>query len=415
MAIILNEGYSGTDKQKYLAEAKGCTVTDLSGKTYVDMAMAGGSAILGHANEHVRDAVVKQLEKGALFNSPTELAHQYCEVLVQHLGELNHFAFSSTGSEATLRAIRIARAHTGKKKIAIFGGGWHGSHDLLMVDDDPESDPHRPTGLLKSAGTPPDVLEQVVMLPYNDEAAFDLIEEQAAELAMVFVEPVQGSNPRGDIKYFLQELRAVCDKNEVLLGFDEIITGGRLSIAGSKPIFGVTPDLATYGKIYGGGLPIGLVAGKEEVMSCIRSKEPVFLGGTYSANPLSLAAGKAMLTQLNENPDIFTRLEKSAEVFVSDINHFAERLNINAHMMGKGSMFRLVFSSNSIKNRRERDRQEVNAEVQNDFYQALRTAGVWIGENRINFLSTAHAQTDLDEACDAYKACLNDFHQNAMI
>jgi glutamate-1-semialdehyde 2,1-aminomutase len=121
-----------------------------------------------------------------------------------------------------------------------------------------------------------------------------------------------------------------------------------------------------------------------------------------------------MLTQLNENPDIFTRLEKSAEVFVSDINHFAERLNINAHMMGKGSMFRLVFSSNSIKNRRERDRQEVNAEVQNDFYQALRTAGVWIGENRINFLSTAHAQTDLDEACDAYKACLHDFHQNAM-
>ena len=127
MAIILNEGYSGTDKQKYLAEAKGCTVTDLSGKTYIDMAMAGGSAILGHANVHIRDAVVKQLEKGALFTSPTVLAHQYCEVLVQHLGELNHFAFSSTGSEATLRAIRIARAHTGKKKIAIFGGGWHGS------------------------------------------------------------------------------------------------------------------------------------------------------------------------------------------------------------------------------------------------------------------------------------------------
>jgi glutamate-1-semialdehyde 2,1-aminomutase len=415
MAIILNEGYSATDKQKYLAEAKGCTVTDSSGKTYVDMAMAGGSAILGHANEYVRDAVVKQIEKGALFTSPTELAHQYCELLIPHLGELNHFAFSSTGSEATLRAIRIARAYTGKTKIAIFSGGWHGSHDLLMVDDDPESDPHRPTGVLKSAGTPPEVLEQVVMLPYNDEAVFDLIKEQAETLAMVFVEPVQGSNPRDDIKYFLKKLRSTCDKNKVLLGFDEIITGGRLSIAGSKPIFDVTPDIATYGKIYGGGLPIGLVAGKEEVMSCIRSIEPVFLGGTFSGNPLSLAAGKAMLTQLDENPDIFTRLEKSAEVFVSDVNHFAERFKINARMMGKASMFRLVFSSNSIKNRRERDQHEVNAEVQNAFYQTLREAGVWIGTNRINFLSAAHAQKDLDKACEAYKACLNDFHQKAMI
>ena len=203
MAIVLNEGYSCTDKRKYLAAAKGSTVTDLSGTTYIDMAMAGGSAILGHANEHIQDAIARQLKNGALFTSPTELAHQYCEILAPHLGELNQFVFSSTGSEATLRAIRIARAHTGKKKIAIFGGSWHGSHDLLMVDDDPESDPRRPTGLLKSAGTPRDVLEQVVMLPYNDEAAFDLIKEKAAELAMVFIEPVQGSNPRGDIKAFL--------------------------------------------------------------------------------------------------------------------------------------------------------------------------------------------------------------------
>ena len=224
MAIILNEGYNAADKQAYLAAAKGCKVIDLSGKTYIDMAMAGGSAILGHGNKIIRDAVVQQLEKSALFTSPTELAHQYCDLIVEHLGELNHYAFSSTGSEATLRAIRVARAHTGKQKIAIFGGGWHGSHDLLMVDEDLESVPHRPSGLLKSAGMPPGILEQVVVLPYNEEAAFDLIEEQAAELAMVFVEPIQGSNPRDDIKHFLRQLRVVCNKNEVLLGFDEIIT-----------------------------------------------------------------------------------------------------------------------------------------------------------------------------------------------
>jgi len=201
----------------------------------------------------------------------------------------------------------------------------------------------------------------------------------------------------------------------VLLGFDEIITGGRLSIADSKPIFGVTPDLATYGKIYGGRLPIGLVAGKEEMMSCIRSREPVFHGGTYSANPLSLAAGKAMLTHLSDNTDIFGLLEKSAEAFVSDINQFTERLSINAHMMGNASIFRLVFCSNAIKNRRERDQQELKAGVHNFFYQALHTTGGWIGTNRINFLSAAHEQTDLDEVYEAYKAYLSDFHQKAML
>ena len=213
MAIILNEGYNVTDRRKYLAQAHGCKVTDLYGETYIDMAMAGGSAILGHANEYVRDAVNTQLRKGALFTSPTVLAHQYCEILDHHLGELDHFAFSSTGSEATLRAIRIARAYTGKRKIAIFGGGWHGSHDLLMVEEDPKSHSHRPTGFLKSAGTLPNVLEQAVMLPYNPEAAFYLIKEQAATLPMVFVEPLQGSNPQGDIKYFLQELRGLCDRH----------------------------------------------------------------------------------------------------------------------------------------------------------------------------------------------------------
>jgi glutamate-1-semialdehyde 2,1-aminomutase len=406
MAVVLNEGYSCTNKEKYLSRADGCRVWDLQGNSYVDMAMAGGSAILGHADKSIVEAASSQFAAGSLFTSPSSLAHQFCEVIAPCLAPLSEFVFSSTGSEATLRAIRIARAATGKEKIAIFSGCWHGSHDLLLVEDDPESDQQNPTAMLKSAGTTRDVLNQVIVLPYNDPAAFTLIKEHAQEIAMVFVEPTQGSNPRGDIKDFLFGLRKVCTENHVLLGFDEIITGGRLALGGGKTYFGIDPDIATFGKIYGGGLPLGLTAGTTEVMSCIRSENPVFLGGTFSANPISLAAGLCAIEQLSERPEIYIELSRRASDFIAEINDFAQARGINAHMMGVGSMFRLVLSSSTVSCRRERDRVEPEIDIQSTFYSNLKEAGVWIGTNRINFLSSSHDDAALALAHEAYKSSL---------
>ncbi|MFL6871542.1 MAG: aspartate aminotransferase family protein [Candidatus Azotimanducaceae bacterium] len=406
MAVVLNEGYSCTNKEKYLSKAEGCRVWDLQGNAYVDMAMAGGSAILGHADKSIVEAASSQFAAGSLFTSPSILAHQFCEVIGPCLAPLSEFVFSSTGSEATLRAIRIARAATGKEKIAIFSGCWHGSHDLLLVEDDPKSDQQKPEAILKSAGTTRDVLNQVIVLPYNDPSAFKLIKDHAQEIAMVFIEPAQGSNPRADIRDFLLGLRKVCTENNVLLGFDEIITGGRLALGGGKTHFEINPDIATFGKIYGGGLPLGLTAGTTEVMACIRSENPVFLGGTFSANPISLAAGLCAIEQLRERPETYVQLSRRASDFVAEINGFAQTKGIDAHMMGVGSMFRLILSSNTVSCRRERDRVEPAIDIQNTFYQHLRAAGVWIGTNRINFLSTSHDDAALALAQEAYQSSL---------
>ena len=413
MAVVLNEGYSCANKEKYLAKAEGCRVWDLQGNTYVDMAMAGGSAILGHADKSIIDAASSQFATGSLFTSPSLLAHQFCEAIAPSLAPLSEFVFSSTGSEATLRAIRIARAATGKEKIAIFSGCWHGSHDLLLVEDDPRSDQHNPKAMLKSAGTTRDVLNQVIVLPYNDPAAFRLIKEHAQDIAMVFVEPVQGSNPRSDVKDFLLSLRKVCTENQLLLGFDEIITGGRLALGGGKTYFGIDPDIATFGKIYGGGLPFGLTAGTTEVMSCVRSENPVFLGGTFSANPISLATGLRAIEQLNGTPEIYTELSRRASDFIAEINDFVRVRGIDAQMIGVGSMFRLVLSASTVSCRRERDRVEPAVDIQNTFYRHLREAGVWIGTNRINFLSRSHDDSALALAVEAYKSSLLCFAANA--
>ena len=406
MAVVLNEGYSCTNKEKYLSKAEGCRVWDLQGNAYVDMAMAGGSAILGHADKSIVEAASSQFAAGSLFTSPSVLAHRFCEVIAPCLAPLSEFVFSSTGSEATLRAIRIARAATGKEKIAIFSGCWHGSHDLLLVEDDPKSDQQKPKAILKSAGTTRDILNQVIVLPYNDPAAFKLIKDHAQEIAMVFIEPAQGSNPRSDIRDFLLGLRKVCTENKVLLGFDEIITGGRLALGGGKSHFEINPDIATFGKIYGGGLPLGLTAGTTEVMSCIRSENPVFLGGTFSANPISLAAGLCAIEQLRERPEIYAQLSRQASDFMAEINGFAQNKGIDAHMMGVGSMYRLILSSSTVSCRRERDRVEPAIDIQNAFYQHLRAAGVWIGTNRINFLSTSHDEAALAFAQNAYQSSL---------
>ena len=191
-----------------------------------------------------------------------------------------------------------------------------------------------------------------------------------------------------------------------MLGFDEIITGGRLALGGGKTHFDINPDIATFGKIYGGGLPLGLTAGIPEVMSCIRSEHPVFLGGTFSANPISLAAGLRVVEQLSQSPEVYSQLEQRASNFVSEINAFAHAKGVDAHMMGVGSMFRLVLSSSKITCRRHRDQMEPAISVQNNFCRNLREAGVWIGTNRINFLSTSHDDEALALAKDAYKSSL---------
>ncbi len=401
---VFNEGYGPSAYGPYLSAATGCHVVDINGNTFLDTAMAGGTAILGHANPITKEAIKDQLEKGSLYTAANAMTHAVVDKVLEVLPWFDKAVLCSTGSEATLRAIRIARASTGKRKIGVFCGGWHGAHDQVLFEEDPNGPEEAPVAMAKGKGIPPIALEHLVLLPYNHPAAFDLIRRSADDLAMVLVEPAQGSNPRDDIGDFLKELRQVTRELDIVLGFDEIITGFRLAPGGGQEHFGVQADIATYGKTLGGGLPIGMVVGTGDVMSVVRDG-PVFMGGTFSANPLTMAATLATMNQLQ--PEIYSSLDQNGNELKAAINDFCATNDIAAHMIGVGSMLRLIFAAPPVTSRRHRDQKEVAYARQADFYAALLMNGVHVAGNRINFLSTAHGDREMSKLLLAYTETLS--------
>lgn len=408
---VFNEGYDTHSPSIYIKEARGCHLEDYDGNVYIDTALGAGTAILGHANPLIVELIRGQLPQGTLFAAPTLLAHEFSELLRSALPWFGGFAFCNTGTEATMRAVRIARAVTGREKIGMFSGGWHGNHDLVLVEEDYNGRGDTPTPRFRSAGIPQDLLDHLVFLPFNSPDAFRLIRAHADELAAILIEPSQGSNPRDDLRDFLQELRRVTAELGILLCFDEIITGFRLALGGAQELYGVQADLATYGKIIGGGAPIGLVAGRLEIMRRIRGGNPkdplpVFMGGTFSANPITMATGIGVVRYLLENADyVYDMLNRNACSLKDQVNAFCVSENIQARMMGIGSMLRLVFTDHPISSRRERDGRETSTQVQRFFRMAMLLSKVYTAENGILFLSTSHDT-------DVVKAVIEAFQEN---
>jgi len=220
------------------------------------------------------------------------------------------------------------------------------------------------------------------------------------------IEPSQGSNPRDDVEEFLRKLRKVTAENEVLLCFDEVITGFRLSLGGVRELYAITPDLCTYGKTVGGGLPIGIVSGDNSILNYVSNgKEimPTFFGGTFSANPLSMAVGNAVLSYLLENQElVYPKLRRQSLKIKNEINQFCEENKICAHMSGIESMMRLIFTEKKIHSRKERERNEVSREEQLRFYNELKNLGIYVGSNGIIFLSIAHDDNVVDEVIASF-------------
>ncbi|QOY54557.1 aminotransferase class III-fold pyridoxal phosphate-dependent enzyme [Candidatus Sulfurimonas marisnigri] len=417
-SLVLNEGYAPDDNKLYIKESYDCYIKDVKNNIYIDTAMGGGSFVLGHAQKFIQNEIIKQLKKGSLYTLPNEKTHELASLLNQAIPNFNRFVFCSTGSEATMRAIRIARAYTNKKKIAIFSGSWHGSHDLLMVDDTYVGNEQVPKKILKSNGMLHDILKNIILLPYNQEKAFEIITKNKNDLAMVLIEPAQGSNPRDDIKGFLQNLRKTTQEHDILLGFDEIITGFRVALGGAQEYYGIKADIATYGKAVGGGLPLAVVAGTQKVMQTIKvgtkeNPQSIFMGGTFSANPLSITASYTMLKHLIKNKNkIYPKLEKKSKYFRDSINKICQINEVSAHMIGINSMLRFIFTSFPVTSRHSRDQHEKSIEIQSLFYKnMLENHKIHIASNRINFLSIKHKKKDIDKIIKAYEIEIKRFKE----
>jgi glutamate-1-semialdehyde 2,1-aminomutase len=318
--------------------------------------------------------------------------------------------FANSGTEATMLGMRVARGFSGKTRVAVFGGAYHGMHDYALVQDDPKSPADSPTAKTTGRGVPDAVRDETMLiLPYHDDAAFELIRRHADELALVVIQPVQNNTPRIDNHDFLRTLRTVCEECDVLLMFDEVVTGFRLAYGGGQEYFGVTPDLATYGKIIGGGTPVGALCGPAEILDLFTKagRGGVAGGGTFSGNAITMAAGAATLRLLKERQgEIYPALERKGNRLADAINTYGEEQGLDICHMHAASIHCLHFVKGPIGTFREA--YPPNHIAEEAFYIFLLERGVLIPPVHLFLLSVAHTDEHIDRVISACIESLDD-------
>ncbi len=411
-AEILNSGLAANLEMPhpiFIHRGEGAYVYDADGNRYLDTSVGFGLHMLGHGHPEVERAIKDRTELGWMFGIHTTAQMKLAALLHEASPCAERVVFCNTGSEATMYAMRAARAFSGRHRIALFDGFYHGAHDYGMWVTDPASPADAPRPLPMGHGIPPQLEELVMLLPYRDSAAFDLIRRHAEELALVLVEGVQSSNPQPGAGEFLAELAEVCRGAGVLFGIDEVITGFRLAYGGAQERFGVVPDLATYGKVLGGGLPIGAVAGRADVMEVftgLAAARGIFSGGTFSGNPLTMEAGAAAVGHLARHPEIYRRLDAAGERLAQSINGYCQERQIPAQMKHVGSMFHMFFQRDPIESMR--DVKPVNQAAQKAFYLHALNRGVLVPGTQRAFLSAAHGDAEVDRLIEVFQSSLED-------
>lgn len=389
----------------YTERGKGAYIWDIDGNRYIDCANAFGPALLGHAHPVPEKAIIEQLGKGTIYGTPHTLDIEYSKLLTECIPCADNILVCNSGTEATMQGIRIMRAYSGKKKIAKFEGGYHGWHDYAQwsVSLDPEKmgEESKPNMNPESAGIPDEIKDLMMVLPFTEDA-FEIIAENADELAGVMIEPAIGTYALSVDKEFLAKLREVTTENNVLLMFDEVITGFRLALGGGQEYFGITPDLATYGKVIGGGLPVGAVGVKKELMDTVlQGDTSIAIAGTFSGNPMTLAGGLAEVNFLKENQHLYKETEARGDRLRAGFNEWASANGYPATMTGISSLFQVHLKQPPVTKPREMLGQPEEALL--DLQLILRYYGLFIPWIHVALLSFAHTDELVDEILEIFK------------
>jgi glutamate-1-semialdehyde 2,1-aminomutase len=388
-----------------MRSGKGSRITDVDGKEYVDYCMAFGPLILGHAPPSVVRAVKRAVEGGSLFGAPTENEVLLGEKIREHYPAAEMVRFANTGTEATMHAIRLARGFTRKRKVIKIDGGYHGAHDSMLVKAGSGA---VASGLPSSLGVLDDTAKHTVVVPFNDvEAVRSAIDRGQGDVAAMILEPVLGNiGPVLPDEGYLNELREITEKKDVLLIFDEVITGFRLGLGGAQEKFGVKPDLFTLGKIVGGGYPMGVLAGRRDIMGNLAPTGGVYQAGTFSGNPISVVAGLETVRELERRG--YDLLEKRSLKLRNGLMGLGSRVPFDCQVSGIGSMFQLFFTRTSI-----RDLSDVHTSDTRRFervFNHLLGKGVYVPASQFetNFLSMAHTDKDIQFTLAAYEVALKE-------
>ena len=387
----------------FVKEAKGAYLYDEDGNVLIDYINSWGPMILGHAYQPVVDAVVEKAQKGTSFGMPTEIETQIAELAVSMVPNIDKIRFVNSGTEACMSAVRLARGFTGKDKIIKFAGCYHGHSDSFLIQAGSGAvtfgSPNSP-GV--TAGTAKDTL----LANYNNLSSVEaLIAANKNEIACIIIEPVAGNmGCIPPVKGFLEGLRTLCDANNILLIFDEVMTGFRLAKGGVQELYGVDADIVCFGKVIGGGLPVGAFAARNEIMNQLAPLGPVYQAGTLSGNPLAMAAGFAMLNELNNDKDVFKRLAEKTEYLHKGLARVLYNNNITHTINRVGSMISVHFDKANVID--FENAAKGNNETFKTFFHGMLNQGIYIAPSAFEtwFITDALTYNDLDKtiaACDA--------------
>jgi glutamate-1-semialdehyde 2,1-aminomutase len=387
----------------YISKGSGAYLTDVDGNDYIDYCMGFGPLILGHARPEVMDAVRQQLQLGTLYGAPIEKEIEMAKLIRRHYPSMEMMRFVNSGTEATMHAIRVARGYTGRKKFVKMEGAFHGAHDSVLVKAGSGATTHAAPN---SLGIPEEVTANTLLVPYNDLDAMEkTLRDNEGQVAAVILEPVIGNaGPILPDEGYLQALREMTIRHDVLLIFDEVITGFRLAMGGAQQYFGVRPDMTVLGKIAGGGLPIGIFGASEEIMSMVSPVGKVYQAGTFSGNPLSLTAGLATIRQLEKEGH--EGMEHQCERMRDGLRSIVNEMHRGFQIVGIGSMFQLFITDCQVNDYTDAMRCDSIAFTQ--LFHKMLEQGVYLppSQYETNFLSTAHTAQVVDRTLDAFSAAL---------
>jgi glutamate-1-semialdehyde 2,1-aminomutase len=385
----------------FIEKGKGSHIWDADGNEFIDFCGSWGPLILGHANEHVVNAVKKTVENGSSFGAPTALENELAELILSNNKYIEKLRFVSSGTEAVMSAIRLARGYTKRNKILKFEGCYHGHSDSLLVKAG--------SGLVtfgntSSAGVPESFVNETIVVSLNNEAAVEqAFKEFKNQIACVIIEPIPANN--GLLlqrKEYLQFLREICTNNGTLLIFDEVISGFRVGFTGAAGYYNIQPDIITYGKIIGGGLPVGMYGSSAEIMSHISPEGGVYQAGTLSGNPVAMAAGIAQLTECLK-PNFYTDLENKNKFLIEQITSNCKLQTTNYKLFSIGSIFWIAFTDKE----HIRSAEEIDADSMKYFkilHKELLERGIYLGPSgyEVGFVCEAHTADDLKRTAQAF-------------
>ena len=383
----------------FVKKAIGSKIIDVDDNEFIDFVCSWGPMILGHNHPKIVAAIEQALANGTSYGAPTPLEIELAELVIKAFPSMDKVRFVSSGTEATMSAIRLARGYTGKNIVVKFDGCYHGHADSFLVK---AGSGVITLGIPGSPGVPDDIVKNTISIPYNDfETLEKTLSEKAQEIACVIIEPVAGNMGVVEpTEGFLQNLRELTTQHNIVLIFDEVITGFRLALGGAQSRFGVMPDITCLGKIIGGGLPVGAYGGKKEIMAQIAPEGPVYQAGTLSGNPLAMAAGIATVQALSE-PGFYDRLEQKAESFASELQKLAEKYLPGETTLNRvGSMMTTFFNKDPVVD--FKSAMNSDTERYGYFFREMQAGGIWLAPSQFEaaFISEAQSEKDLAQALE---------------